>query len=103
MDDPKVNVDVCVTQLRDEARMSFGVDARLVHPGVQGSEIDVMALLTRGHAMVQLDGIGATTTEGVTRVERLYELHGIHVRLDVGRGFFEMGPLTFPHFNDIVP
>ena len=53
--------------------------------------------------MVQLDGIGASSTEGVTRVERVHELQGIHVRLDVGRGLFEAGPLAFPHFIDVVP
>ena len=31
----KVTIDVCVTRLRDELGMTFGVDARLVEPGVQ--------------------------------------------------------------------
>ena len=53
--------------------------------------------------MVQLDGIGASSTKGVTRVERAHEFEGVHVRLDVWRGLFEAGPLAFPHFNDVVP
>jgi len=73
LDDSKVDADVGVTRLRDEARMSFGVHAGLVHPRVQGGVVDVMDLLTQGHAMVQFDGIGTTPTEGVTRVERFYE------------------------------
>ena len=101
--DTKVNVDVRVTRLRDESRMTFGVDARLVDPGVQGGVIDVVDLLTRCHVMVKLNGVGASSTEGVTGVERVHELQGIHVRLDVRRGLFEAGPLTFPHFNDVVP
>ena len=103
MDDTKVNVDVRVTRLRDESRMTFGVDARLVDPGVQGRVIDVVDLLTRCHVMVEFDGIGASSTEGVTRVERFHKLQGIHVRLDVRRGLFEAGPLIFPHFNNVVP
>ena len=83
--------------------MTFGVDAGFIDPGVQGGVIDVVDLLTRCHAMVQLDGIGASSKEGVTGVERVHELQGIHVRLDVGRGLFEAGPLAFPHFNDVVP
>ena len=103
LDDTKVNANFRVTRLRGESRMTFGVDARLVDPGIQGGVVDVVDLLTRCHAMVQLDGIGASTTEGVTWVERVHELQGIHVRLDVGRGLFEAGPLAFPHFNDVVP
>ena len=103
MEDTKVNVNVRVTRLRDESRITFGVDARLVDPGVQGGVIDVVDLLTWCHAMVQLGGIAASSTKGVTGVERVHELQGIHVRLDVGRGLFEASPLAFPHFNDVVP
>ena len=45
-DQAKVLTDVRVTRLGDEARMAFRVHARLVHPRVQGSDIDVMDLLT---------------------------------------------------------
>jgi len=85
LDDTKVNAYVRVTRLRDEARIPFGVNAGLVDARVQGSVIDVVDLLTRGHAMVQFDGISASTAEGVTRVERVHEFKGVHVRLDVGR------------------
>ena len=80
-----------------------GVHAGFVHPRVQGGVVDVMDLLTRGHALVQFDDIGTTPAEGVTRVERPDELQGIHVRLDIVAGFFEAGPFAFPHFHDIVP
>ena len=103
LDDSKVEADVGVTGLRDEARMSFRVHTGFVHQRVQGGVVDVMDLLTRGHTMVQFDGIGTTPTEGVTRVDRLDELQGIHVRLDVGRGFFETFPFAFPHFHHVVP
>ena len=53
--------------------------------------------------MVQFDGIGTTSTEGVTRVERVDEGQVIHERLDVRRGFFEASPLASPHFHHVVP
>ena len=83
--------------------MTFGVDARFVDPGVQGRVIDVVDLLVGGHPMIQLDGIGATSAKGVPRFERWDELQGVHVRLDVGVGLFELGPIAFPHFDDVVP
>ena len=103
MDDPKVDVDVRVTRLRDEARMSFGVHTGFVDPRAQGGVVDVMDLLTQGHAMVEFDGIGTTPKEGVTRVERFREMQGIHKRLDVRRRFFEVAPFASPHFHHVVP
>ena len=101
--DSKVATDVSVTWLRDEQGMTLGVDARFVDPRVQGRVVDVVDLLIGGHVMIQLDGIGATSAKGVTRVERWYELQGVHVRLDVGVGLLELGPLAFPHFAHHVP
>ena len=75
----------------------------LLNPRVQEGVVDVMDLLTPGDTMVQFDGIGTTPTEGVTRVERLDELQGIHERLDVGRGFFETSPFASPHLHHVVP
>ena len=83
--------------------MTFGVDARFLDPRVQGCVIDVVDLLIGGHTMIQFDGIGATSTKGVPWVERMYELQGVHVRLDVRVGLFQLGPLAFPHFDDVVP
>jgi len=103
LDETKVEVDVRVTRLGDEARMSFGVDARFVHPRVQGGVVDVMDLLTGGDMMVQFDGIGTTSTEGITWVERVNELKVSHKRLDIRGGFFETFPFAFPHFHHVVP
>ena len=91
-----------MTRLRDELGMTFGVDARFVDPGIQGGVIHVVDLLTRSHVMVKLDGIGTSTTGGVTGVERFHELQGGHERLDVLTGLLEAVPLTFPHFNDVA-
>ena len=96
LDEAKVEADVDVTRLREEARMPFGVHARLVDPRVQGGVVNVMDLLTWGDTMVQFDGIGTTSAEGVTRVERVDECKVIHERLDVQRGFFEAFPVGSP-------
>jgi len=42
-------------------------------------------------------------TEGVTRLERVDELQGLHERLDLVRGFLETFPVAFPHFHHVVP
>ena len=102
LDEAKLEADVGVTRLRDEARMAFGVHTGLVHPRVQGGVVDVMDLLSRGQTMVQFDGIGTTPT-GVTWVERVDEFKAMHERLDVRRGFFEASPVAFPHFHHVVP
>ena len=103
LDNSKVVADVGVTGLRDEDGMAFGVDARFVDPRVQGRVVDVVDLLIGGHTMMQLDGIGAFSAKGVPWVERRDEVEGVHVRLDVGVRLFELGPLAFPHFHDVVP
>ena len=100
--DSKVATDVGVTRLRDEDGMALGVDARFVDPRVQGRVVDVVDLLVGGHTMILLDGIGAASAKGVTRVERCHELQGVHVRLDIGMGLLELGPLAFPHFVHVV-
>ena len=83
--------------------MTFGVDARLVDPGVQGGVIDVVDLLTRCHVMIELGCIGASSAKCVTRFEGFHELQGVDVRLDVRTGLLEVGPLAFPHLSDVVP
>jgi len=103
LDEAKVEADVGVTRLREEVRMPFGVDAGFVDPRVQGGVVDVMDLLTWGDMVVQFDGIGTTSAEGVTWVERVRGFKIIHERLDVRRGFFETFPVAFPHFHNVVP
>ena len=97
LNESKVGIDVCVTWLRDELGMTFEVDACLVDPRVQGSVIDVMDLLVWFDMVVKLDGIAKSHAKGVARVEVF------HVRLNVGTDLLEVGPLTFPNFDDDVP
>ena len=103
MDETKVGADVAVTRVGEEAWMPFGVHTRFVQPRVQGGDIDVMDLLIRGHTMIEFDGIGTTSTEGITRLERVDEGKVIHERLDLGGGFFEAFPVASPHFHNVVP
>ena len=103
LDESKVLLDVGVTRVGDETRMSFGVDTGFVDPWVQGGHIDVMDLLTGGDMMVQLDSIGTTSTESVAWIQWFCEDQVSHKRTDVGGGVLETGPITFPHFDDIVP
>ena len=83
LDQAKVLADVGVTRGGDEGRMSFRVHTRLVHPGVQRGDIDVMDLLTGGDMMVQLDGIGTASAERVSWIQGCCELKLGHKRTDV--------------------
>ena len=103
LDETKVGADVSVTRLGNETRMPFGIHTRFVDPRVQGGDIDVMDLLAGGDMMVEFDGIGTTPAEGITEIEWLDELKVLHERADVGRGVFEAGPFTPPHFHHVVP
>ena len=102
MDEAKVLGDVGVTRIEDETRMAFGVHTGLVHPGVQGGHINVMYLLMGCHVMVQFDSIGTTPAESVTGIQGFCEVKGPQVCSDVQGGVFETGPITFPHFHDMV-
>ena len=83
LDETKVLVDVGVTRGEDDGRMPFRVQTGFVHPWVQRGDIDVMNLLRGGDVMVQLDSIGTTPAEGVSRIEWLDELKLGHKRTDV--------------------
>ena len=102
LDEAKVETDVGVSRIEDDTRMAFGVHTGLVHPGVQGGHINVMYLLIGCHVMVQFDGIGTTPAESVAGIQRFCQLKGPQVRTDVQGGVFETGPITFPHFHDMV-
>ena len=103
LDETKVLMDVGVTRGGDETRMSLRVDTVFVDPWVQRGDIDVMDLLSGGDMMVQLDGIGTTSTERVAGIQGCRELKLGHKRPDIRGGVFETSPFTFPHLNDRVP
>jgi len=103
LDQSEVLLDVRVTRLGNETRMTFGVDAGFVDPRVQGGDIDVMDLLSGGHMVVQFDGIGTPSTESVAGIEGFFEGQVSNKRTDVRGGVFEAAPIAFPHFHDSVP
>ena len=103
LDESKVLVDVGVTRGGDEGRVPFRVDTGFVDPWVQGGDIDVMDLLSGGDTVIQLDGIGTSSTEGVAGIQGVCELKLVHKCTDIRGGVFETGPFTFPHLNDRVP
>ena len=103
LNQPKVLVDVRVTRMCNEGRMSFGVDRGFVDPGVQGGDIDVMDLLTGCDMMVQFHGIGTSSTESVAWIKGFCALKVSYKRTDVRGGVFETGPIASPHFHHGVP
>ena len=103
LDESKVLADVGVTRGGDEGWMPFRVDTGFIDPGVQGGDIDVMDLLSGGDTVIQLDGIGTSSTEGVAGIHGVCELKLVHKCTDIRGGVFETGPFTFPHLNDRVP
>ena len=83
LNQPEVLVDVRVTRLCNEGRMSFRVERGFVDPRVQGGDIDVMDLLVGGHLMVQFHGIGTSSTESVAWIEGFCALKVSYKRTDV--------------------
>jgi len=81
----------------------LGYTQVLLTQGYKEVIVDVMDLLTWGHTMIEFDGIGTTSAEGVTWVERVHEFKAIHERLEIRRGFFEAFPVASPHFHHVVP
>ena len=87
LNEAKVLVDVRVTRLRKDGGMSFGVGGGLVHPRVQGGDIDVVNFLAGGDMMVEFDGIGTTSTESLSRLKRLDKVEFPDEGVDLWLGF----------------
>ena len=103
LNETKVLVDVRVTRLRIDGRMSFGVGGGLVHPRVQGGDIDVVNFLAGGDMMVEFDGIGTTSTESLSRFKRIDKVEFPDEGVDLWVGVSEVVPFTSPDLNDVVP
>ena len=101
--DTKVTTDIGSIGLRDECGVTSRINTRLVDPWVQRSVINVVNLLGGCDVVIQLDSIGSSPTEGVTRIEGFTEFESIDISTDVVLVLFQPGPLTFPHLNNIVP
>ena len=84
--------------------MSYGVQAILVCPRVEGRQVEVFDdFVLCACAMIQFDGIGATPEKGISGLESGYEFEGID---DTANGFvffLQLFPFTLPHEDDTVP
>ena len=100
--DTKVTTDIGSIGLRDECGVTSRINTRLVDPRVQRSVINVVNLLGGCDVVIQLDSIGASPTEGVTRIEGFIEFESIDISADVVLVLFQPGPLAFPHLDHVV-
>ena len=101
-DQTKVRADVGGAGFVEDLGMSYGVEAVFVGPGVEGGEINVVDLFISLDLVIQLDGVGATAEEGVTRLESGREVEGLDESTHGLVGLFELGPFAFPHDDDAV-
>ena len=82
--------------------MTDRVQTVFVGPGVEGGEIEVMDLFPVYHHVIQLDGIGASTEERISRFEPGDEFEGVD---ELAHGIvllLDLFPFTFPHDHNTV-
>ena len=84
--------------------MSDRVLLRLVDPGVQGRDVDVLDLLTRDHVshVMQFDSVRASTEEGVSGLKWIDEFQGVEELTEIWVGFHVLIPVTLPHEFDVT-
>ena len=78
------------------------VETVFVGPRVEGREIEVVDLFPVLDHVMQLDGIGASPEEGVSRLEPGHEFEGLDESTHGLVLLLELGPLAFPHDDDVV-
>ena len=104
LDEPKVRGDVGATRFVEDSGMSYGVEAILIRPRVEGREVEVFDdFVLCACAMIQFDGVGATPEKGISGLEPGYEFEGID---DTANGFvvfLQLFPFALPHDDDAVP
>ena len=83
--------------------MTDRVQTVFVGPRVEGGEIEVVDLFPVLDHVIQLDGIGASPEEGVSRLEPGHEFKGLDESTHALVLLLESGPLAFPHEDDAVP
>ena len=99
---PEIGRNVCPFGCKDDDRMTKWLQAVFVGPGVEGGEIEVIDLFSLFHHVIQLDGIGASTEERISRFEPGDQFKGID---ELTNGFILLlhsFPFTFPHDHDTV-
>jgi len=72
-------VDVLIFGVDDDLRVSYGVFAFLVDPGVERRYVDVLGFFSLGHVghVMQFDGVRVTSEEGFSGLERFDDLERV--------------------------
>ena len=78
------------------------VQTVFVGPRVEGREIEVVDLFIDLDHVMQLDGIGASPEEGVSRSKPGHEFEGLNESTHGLILLLELGPFAFPHDDDVV-
>jgi len=99
----KVMVNVLIFGVDHDLRMPYGVFLRLVDPGVEGRDVDVLDLFAWLSHVMKFDGVGSSTEEGVSGLEWFDELKGGEEPLEVCVVFDVLVPLAFPLDLEMVP
>ena len=101
-DQTKVGTDVGGAGFVVDLGMPDRVETVFVGPRVEGGEIDVVDLFIVLDLVMQLDGVGASSEEGVARLESRREVEGLDESTHGLVLLLELGPLAFPHDDDVV-
>ena len=98
----KVGGDVGGAGFVDDDGMPDRVHTVFVGPRVEGVEIEVVDLFPVLDLVIQLDGVRTSPEEGVARLEPGDEFEGVHESTYALVVLLELGPLAFPHDDDVV-
>jgi len=101
-DESEVGGNVGAFGFEHDDGMSDGVETVFVGPGVEGADVDVADDFPILDHVIQFDGIGASTEEGVSGLEPGHELERVD---EVAHGLvllFEAFPFAFPHDDEAV-
>ena len=102
-DQTKVRTDVGGVGFVDDDGMPYRVETVFVGPRVEGCEIEVVDCFPVLDHVIQLDGVGASPEEGVARLKPGHQFKGLDELTHALILLLELGPLAFPHGDDVVP
>ena len=103
LDESKVRSDVGAARFVEDSGMSYRVQAILVRPRVERGEVVVVDHFSLLGHVVQFDGVGASSEEGISGLEPGHEFEGID---DIANGFvvsLQLFPFALPDDDDAVP
>ena len=103
LDEPEVRGDVGAARFVEDSGMSYRVQTILVGPRVEGGEVVVVDLFSLLGHVVQFDGVGTSSEEGVSGLEPGHEFEGIDQGTDRFVVSLQLFPFALPHDDDAVP